>query len=90
MSYLRATLRFIHILSRLPESDSVLQVSSHLDGFSSTKVDNSWFKKHSSDGPYSGCHERNHYLSHIQHIQRCAHQNSSKIPPQQQQQAGVF
>lgn len=32
-SYLRATLRFIHIFSTA-ESDSVLQVSSHLDGFS--------------------------------------------------------
>lgn len=33
MSYLRATLRFIHIFASTAETDSVVQVSSHLDGF---------------------------------------------------------
>lgn len=53
------------------ESDSVLQVSSHLHGFP-PKVDKSWFFflfKRSSYGSYSSCQ---HHLSHIR--QRCAHQ----------------
>lgn len=61
-------------LSRLSKTDSVLQVSSHLDGFFHQSRQLLMKRKRSSYGPYSSC-QRKHHLSHI--LLRCAHQ----IPP---------
>lgn len=68
-------------LSRLSKTDSVLQVSSHLDGFFHQSRQLLMRRKHSSYGPYSSC-QRKHHLSHI--LLRCAHQ----IPPKKKDRGG--